>query len=424
VKDLIKDLQEVFAPLDAFAGGDIARAAAAILAYIVIANLILRPRYSPRAKAALFGVANLAAVYLFFFSGPVQWPFPYDREKMLRFAAYVAFATAHWPILVLLAKKTESAARYLTALAWPILPLLVVKIETAWMLIGFSYMAFRMAQAAFELRRTPDIAPTFSEYVAFLFFPLTIPIGPISPFGVFRRALVQPIDLSLVTIGRGIARIVLGYVMLRLLATIAFQMSFGGMWRDGFRHGIGDFLIAGYSSLAYLYFNFAGFTHIVIGAAALVGVPVKENFNSPILSRSIKEFWNRWHITLSEFVRDLVYTPLAVQLTRSFGPSRATLAAATAAIPTFLAIGLWHQISVGFLIFGLLHGLGFAANLVFDRVSRAARKGALKPLFGSPLWPCLCWLATMTYIGLTMFFIENPTLAAIREALAVLEPAW
>jgi D-alanyl-lipoteichoic acid acyltransferase DltB (MBOAT superfamily) len=404
--------------------GDPAHALVALAAYVIAASVVLRPSYDARVKTALFAVLNLAAVYVYFFSDLFAWPFPYDRTNALQFAAYTAFACAHWLLIDAIRRRPESTATYVAALAYPIAPLIVVKIETAWLLIGFSYMAFRMAQAALETRRDPSFKASFSAYAAFLFFPLTIPAGPISPFAYFSRGLGNGRAPSLVSLGRGLVRIALGYVMLRYLATVAYQMSFGGMWADGFRHGVGDLLIASYSSLAYLYFNFAGFTHIVIGAAALVGVPVKENFDSPVLSRSVKEFWTRWHITLSEFVRDLVYSPLAVTLARRFGPEHAVPAAIVSGMITFVIIGLWHGMSVGYLSFGLMHGVGFCSNLVFDALSTKLRKGRAKSLFAAPYWTALCWLLTMTYIALSMFVVEFDTAAEIREALAVFDLAW
>lgn len=424
MKDLVTDFTTWLYSLRELAVGDVAFAALAIAVYVVAGNIILRPSYSLRAKAALFGVLNLAATYTFFFHSIFEWPPVYKRESVIQFALYAGFACSHWLLIAALARTKGNGVVYLAALAYPLLSLLLMKVQSTWHLIGFSYMAFRMAQAAFESKRDPGLGISFSSYAAFLFFPLTIPIGPISPYGYFSRGLANGVAPSLVSIARGLVRIVLGYVMLRFLATIAFQTSYGGMWQDGFRHGVGDVLIASYSSLAYLYFNFAGFTHIVIGAAALIGMPVKENFDSPVLSRSIKEFWNRWHITLSEFVRDIVYTPIAVALTRLMGPALALMAAMVAGMATFVVIGLWHGTTLGFLIFGLMHGAGFCLNLAFDAVTRKTRKGPVGAFLKGPVWQALCWVLTMTYIALSIVVIEFSTIEQINTALSVFDPKW
>ncbi len=421
MESVVRELINLSSKIQTLSLADTLQGIVAIAMYVIAGNLVLRPNYSVRLKAALFAILNLIAVYCWFFQAQPGWPIAYDRIGFLKFAAYVAFCALHWPLVDAVGRWRDKSWIYWTAVLFPILPLIVVKFETLWHLAGFSYMAFRMAQAAFEKRRQPELHINFGTYIAFLFFPLTIPIGPISPFGYFNRGIGNGVAPSLVSLARGISRIVLGYVMLKFLATVAFQLSFGSMWADGFQHGIGDLLIASYASLAYLYFNFAGFTHIVVGAAALLGIPVKENFDSPVLSKSIKEFWNRWHITLSEFVRDLVYTPLAVSLTRAWGFSMAVPAAMVAAMVTFVIIGVWHQFSLGFLLFGVMHGIGFSANIAFERFFR---KGLpLSPQL-KPVWTFLSWLMTMTYIALSMIFIEFPTAELLETANSVLELRW
>ncbi len=409
----------------ALALGNTLQAVLHVSIYLTACTLVLRPNYDLRAKSALFAVLNLIGVYALFFRGFAQDAPIYSRELFLEFFAYVFFCALHWLLVSALSRSGKGGLLYLACIAYPIIPLIIVKIETAWQLIGFSYMAFRMAQAALEVRRDPDLKIGLSAYVAFLFFPLTIPIGPISPFGYFKRGLGNGVAPSIVSIGRSLARIALGYVMFRYIATIVYQLSFAGMWSDGFRHGIGDLLIASFSTLLYLYFNFAGFTHIVIGAAGLIGIPVKENFDSPILSRSIKEFWNRWHITLSEFVRDLVYTPIAVALTRTFGPYYALAAAMFAGLMTFIVIGIWHGSTIGFLIFGVLHGIGFGTNLAFDAgVRRLNKKGALRRLLKTRMWAGASWLMTMTFVAFSMIFFEFSTFDRLLLAFRLFDLTW
>ena len=91
---------------------------------------------------------------------------------------------------------------------------------------------------------------------------------------------------------------------------MAQQLTFTNLWSDGFRHGYGDFMLSGAAYYIYLYMNFSGYTDIAIGLSAVLGIRVKENFANPFLARNIREFWQRWHITLSGFLRDHVYIPL------------------------------------------------------------------------------------------------------------------
>ena len=407
------------------AAGEIVRVGGAIFAYVLAGNVLLRPKYPPFIKSMLFSLLNVAAVFSFFFCEQLSWPPKYKPDDLHRFALYVAFASAHWIFLYLLSRERTSGVRYVVGLLFPLVPLVVVKIQTAWHLIGFSYMAFRMCQAVMETRKDAKLGVSFFAYVSFLFFPLTIPIGPISPLGYFLRGMAGQMPATTINLLRGMVRILLGYIMVRYLATIAYQVSFASLWQDGFRHGVADLILASYGSLAYLYFNFAGFTHIVIGASALLGIPVKENFDSPILSTSMKEFWTRWHITLSELSRDLVYTPFSVAIARTLGPRAVLPAAIIAAIATFVMIGLWHQFSWGFLVFGLMHGVGYSINIVFEAILRRfPRDGRVAALRRGLPWKLSCWWSTITYVSLSMVVVEFSTAVQLTQAMTLFLYRW
>lgn len=418
--NLILQITGYSAIVEGLAAEELVQVAAAIFGYVVVANVVLRPHYTFELKAAFFAIVNLTSVFLFFFQDSRFFVLSYDQDLMIQFASYVTFCALHWLLIRILGRWPSSRLAFWAALIYPLAPLVVIKYQNTWFLVGVSYMAFRMAQAVLEVQRSRVAGPGFSAYIAFLFFPLTISIGPISPYAYFTQGLERLNVPDLISVGRAIARILLGYIMLKLFATVSFQMSFGAFWQDGFDHGISDFLIASFATLAHLYFNFAGFTHIVIGSAALIGMPVKENFNSPLLSLSIKDFWNRWHITLSEFVRDLVYTPVAVGLTRKMGVAYVLPISIFAAVLTFVIIGLWHEISLGFFLFGLMHGIGFAANSVFEHYKRKYRVRSLN----GGAWVFFSWLLTTTYISLSMFFIEFTTSEKIEAALGLLQPRW
>ena len=94
----------------------------------------------------------------------------------------------------------------------------------------------------------------------------------------------------------------------------------------------------------YLYCNFSGYCDMAIGAAGLIGIPVAENFNNPFAARNVKDFWNRWHITLSSYMRDVVFAPLSKNLVRAMGPAYANHAIALTITVVFLLVGVWHGV--------------------------------------------------------------------------------
>ena len=141
-------------------------------------------------------------------------------------------------------------------------------------------------------------------------------------------------------------------------------------------------LINFYAFPIWLYLNFSGYTDVVIGAARLLGFPLPENFNRPYLARNIIDFWNRWHISLSHWVRDYVFMTSYKTAVLRFPQRGKYLGYAFLFLALFVA-GIWHGSTGNFVIFGALHGLG-ARSISFRRMpSRLA--GAEPPC--SATWP-------------------------------------
>jgi alginate O-acetyltransferase complex protein AlgI len=125
--------------------------------------------------------------------------------------------------------------------------------------------------------------------------------------------------------------------------------------------------------LAYLFCDFAGYTDIVIGAGRLCGLRLPENFDRPYRSSSFLEFWNRWHMTMSNWFRTYVFGPLLKALTvRWPSAAAANLLAAVAFFVTFFLVGIWHGTSKALILAGLLVGLGASVNHWYRGVARHA----------------------------------------------------
>ena len=132
------------------------------------------------------------------------------------------------------------------------------------------------------------------------------------------------------------------------------------------RHGGITCLVATVFYSFQLYCDFAGYSSVAIGSAKLLGVDVLQNFNRPYLAISVREFWKRWHMSLSNWLRDYVFLPLAYALSRRFtGDTVASFRVdrvlyIAAIFPTFALCGVWHGPNATFLVWGCLHGLYLA----------------------------------------------------------------
>ena len=264
------------------------------------------------------------------------------------------------------------------AFAYPILPLVAFRYfpfiwepaieQIAWQpwmiaatFIGLSYMAFRLSYLVIEVRNGAVEMPTLSEYLGFAFFLPTIVIGPISPYSLHHESLSVR-DGARVPVGRCLMRILVGAAKFLFLANLANQLTYQGIFLDGKPHAVFDLGVAVVFYYLYLYLNFSGFCDMAIGLAGLIGIRVKENFDNPFVARNIKEFWNRWHITLSEYTRDVIFGPVSRSLMKNLGPRYANLSICIGIVCVFLTIGIWHGVGLMFAVFGLIHAAGVIAN--------------------------------------------------------------
>ena len=218
-------------------------------------------------------------------------------------------------------------------------------------------MAFRLSYLVLEVRNRLVPMPSIWEHLSYAFFVPTVSVGPLSRYSVFRESLHNPARLS-TPVGRSLLRILVGMTKYLFLATLIEQLSYAGLLMDGHPHPWIDLPIAAVAFFFYLYFNFSGYCDMAIGTAGLIGIRVEENFDRPFRSRNLQEFWTRWHMTLTRFMRDTLFSPLSKALVRRFGPQSTPHAIAVAIFTVFVAMGAWHGLSLNFLIYGSLHGVG------------------------------------------------------------------
>lgn len=338
-----------------------------------------------RKRSMFFAVVNIAAfTWLTLFARYSEWVDESIIElgasaigtHVLLVAFYVLTVVFGYVLLRLLAKRGSWLPWI--AFAYPILPLVAFRyfpfiweplIEQVdwqpWMIaatfIGLSYMAFRLSYLVIEVRNGTVEMPTLSEYLGFAFFLPTIVIGPISPYGLHQGSLSVRDEVN-VPVGRCLLRILVGATKFLFLANLVNQLTYHGLFLDGKPHAVLDLGVAVVFYYLYLYLNFSGFCDMAIGLAGLIGIRVKENFDNPFVARNIKEFWNRWHITLSEYTRDVIFAPVSKLLIKKLGPRYTNLSISVGILCVFLTIGIWHGVGLMFAVFGLIHAAGVIAN--------------------------------------------------------------
>jgi len=282
--------------------------------------------------------------------------------------------------------------------------------------LGFSYIAFRLLHTLRERQTGQLPALSLREYASYvLFFPALIagPIDRAERFTPDFRALPQMAGRDAARFYDGLTRIGMGLLKKFVIAdSLALGMSLDGVDIASIQSTGGLWLLL-YGYALRLYFDFGGYSDIAIGLGILFGIRLPENFRRPYLQTSLAAFWQSWHITLSDWARFYVFSPLSRALLRRKPRPSTTLIILAAQLATMATIGLWHGVSANFLIWGLWHGVGlFIHKRWSDRTRKWYRGLAEKPA-QKWMWTAVSWFITFHYvvIGWVWFVMPDPAQA-------------
>ena len=218
--------------------------------------------------------------------------------------------------------------------------------------LGFSYLAFELLHVVIERQRERIHDLPLAELLAFVFFAPARIAGPIKRFPDFTAA-VRAATLSSANVYSGSLRVLVGLAK-KLLVADVLALTVAESRHVGSTRQAWTVLLA--FSLQ-IFFDFSAYSDIAIGFARLLGIELPENFRRPYLASNIREFWDRWHITLSHWVRDYVFTPTARSLFQTRLRRWPVAIAVVSFLVSFLIVGAWHGVTAGFLVWGLYHGV-------------------------------------------------------------------
>ena len=273
-------------------------------------------------------------------------------------------------------------------------------------LLGFAFYVLRAIHLLLESYSGRLVALSWQELIAYLWFLPTLQVGPIHRFQPFQRDLFRR-RWDSEAFSQGLRRILWGYVKIVVLANYLVNNKYaswiGALDPDSWWYHYLDTLQYGLN----LYFKFAGYSDIAIGFALMLGFRVMENFNFPYLARDISDFWRRWHISLSSWCRDYVYMPV-------FSITRVP---ALAAIATMLVLGLWHELSLRYLLWGIWHGAGIAICQRWQR-SEAAQSLNKGPL--AAVWAPFAAFVTLNFVILSFVITGAESISAMLDRWQVL----
>jgi alginate O-acetyltransferase complex protein AlgI len=382
---------------------------------VVVVWLVAMRLRSVTTRQSLYLIAS----YLFYFSWG-SW-----LIVVLLFSSLMNYALGEW------LKKRITAGRLWTGIVFNLallsvfkyLPLLGTVAPSGWPLLkrmifplGISFWTFQALSYLLELYREEELNPTLLEFGLYMAFWPTVLQGPICRMSSMLPQFRQDWSVTDDDLKTGVRRVSIGVFM----AVIAGVMS-GGLYAGAgvdavFDHaflsnGTGRLsgldvwcLILGYAF--QLYFSFCGYSHVVIGAARLFGIQLHENFNRPYLSSTISVFWTRWHMSLSFWIRDFLFLPLATFRREVWWRNLSLVIA-------MFVFGVWHKGSFLLMMWGTYHGI----LLVLHRQWQEFRKRMGFEWSGAVATGISLWLTfSAVCVGYIFFRSEN-----IRQAFAMLK---
>jgi membrane protein involved in D-alanine export len=330
------------------------------------------------------------------------------RKHFLVSEIWIVLAFALWQWLIVRAfssASTRAGWLFYAAISLSVLPLVLVKLiplvspKTQFGFLGISYVTFRALDIVFCLRDGVIGRPRAIDLFMFLFFFPTISAGPIDRYRRFapdwRKARNR--GQFLADLDGAIHHFFRGLLYKFIVAALIEQRWLKPAGHSGSVTALISYM---YAYTFYLFFDFAGYSAFAIGISYLFGVHTPENFDRPFLARNIRDFWNRWHITLSFWFRDHVYMRFLLAAGRGKWFKSMHTAAILGYFLAFGLMGLWHGIEPHYIVYGLYMATllsGFHIFSSWKKVHHYWREG--------PLWNALAIFITFNAVcfGLLIF---------------------
>lgn len=290
--------------------------------------------------------------------------------------------------------------------------------------LGLSYMIFKVISYAVDVYRKRIRAEArLGVFALYLSFFLEVSSGPIDRA---KALLPQVSSLKSFSYDRAISglRLILWGLFKKFAIANNLALYVNPVFESPQSYNGITLIVATYFLAFQLYADFSGYTDMVRGAAQLLGYELPQNFATPYLSKSISEFWTRWHITLSTWLRDYLFLPLSNALSRrikaeslSFVQSDVAIYSSSA-IVTFLIAGVWHGSAWTFVVWGLLHGLFLAFSSMTRKPRKLLRRTLINKLGAKKLLPVIQTVICFHLVAFSWIFFRA---SSIDDSLYIIE---
>lgn len=311
--------------------------------------------------------------------------------------------------LILRGRMGRKGGLYGLVMAAALFPLAAGKIAGLWGssffgFLGVSYLTFKALQMIIEIYDGVITAAPFLEYSGFLLFFPTFSSGPIDRSrrfgGDWQRTLSREAYLRLA--GDGIWKICLGLVYKVVLAALFYRgMNLAAEGKEWYMAAAYAYAYGG-----YLFFDFAGYSLMAVGCGQFLGIETPANFCRPFVSRDMKEFWDRWHITLSHWFRDFLFSRFIIRCTRKRWFATRLSRASAGFLVNMTVMGMWHGLSASYLLYGVYHGVLLALTEIWQKKSKFYKTHKNHPVYRAVSWFVTMQLVMFGFLIFSGRFLE------------------
>jgi len=333
-----------------------------VLTLISVPAVVLGLLEKPLRAYSRIATVVMVVLIVGFSTGQWWWLLGFLAFELTLVKGWLRYRTGHENVNPWVARVAAAGAT---------LPLVVIKVGNLFPtlsvgFLGISYLSFRVIQVVLEITDGLITVLPLADLTFFVLFFPTLASGPIDRLRRFQQDAdrVWTRDEYGYLLGRGLGMLLMGAVYKFVLAawfTTQLDWAFG--WPQTLAYM--------YLYTGRLFFDFAGYSAMAVGTSYIFGIRTPPNFRLPFAAESIKDFWNRWHITLSFWFRDYLYTRLAMFLMRTkLFKGRRVAAGRVALALNMCLMGAWHGFQLHYLLYGLYHGLLLVTNDVYEKKSR------------------------------------------------------
>ena len=272
---------------------------------------------------------------------------------------------------------------------------------------GFSYIAFRLLSILIDTLKGRKADLRLGDFLVYVCFPPALSAGPIDRWDRFTKEYTAgPKNQAAADILSGFGQIALGLFHKFILADALAKMALSAQNAGQFVH-TGWAWAALFAYALQIFFDFSGYSEIAVGLGMLFGIHLPKNFDHPYLKPDLTKFWSSWHMTLTQWIRSYVFNPLTRTLRGNKNhPLPQWLIVLITQLTTMLLIGLWHGVTLNFVIWGLWHGIGLFVHQLYSRKTAAWLRSMSSGV--QKIYTVCSTLLTILYVSLGWIWFVVP----------------